>query len=184
LLTGFKEDCESIDRSINLMMSDLKSKAQAKTNHKAQKKADEEAKKIEEKIDALFSEQKRERKAREERTRQTEKLLKLFEEQGKQKVQNAALGKGDSKKVVEGWVDDLAKVGMARKDAKASIEQTLSAVRSQSQSQQKTLKGAATDEAKKGTVVAAKPQIVKQPEMALRDPWILCVDSTNGGEFF
>lgn len=61
------------------------------------------------------------------------------------------MGKDDvGKKSVTGWVDELEKKGVAKKDARESIEKTLSAVRSESKSQHKSLTKAAKDETKKG----------------------------------
>lgn len=185
ILANFTESCESIDRSIAVMMLDLAKKSADKSAQKKNaeqlKKSNEQTKKLNEKIEKLVQAQKEERKAREERSKQTARLLKLLEEQGKQKVQDVALGKGDGKKAVDEWVDELAKGGMEKKNARASIKKTLSAVRSESQSQQKILKRAATDEIKKGAVTPKPNPMAKQPEAAQKDICIMCVDSTNGG---
>lgn len=76
--------------------------------------------------------------------------MSRLKELGKDKVQEVAMGKDDGKKSVNGWVDELEKKGMAKKDARESIEKTLSAVRSESKSHNKSLTKAAKDETKKG----------------------------------
>ena len=101
-------------------------------------------------------------------------------------MQDIALGKGDRKKTAEGLVDELVSGGMNRKDAKAGIDATMSAVRSERQSQQQTIKRAATDEAKKGAGTAkvdATKGATVQTASAKNNLWILCADDTNGGKF-
>jgi len=203
IVAGFTATTTSIDKKIQLLLADAaeraatshvkaqkKAEEQAAASAKAQKKAEAQAKKLEEKMDKVLEQQKKDRKTKEEQEKNTKKLLELLEKQGRKGVQDIALGKGDGKKAAD-LVDELISGGMKRKDAKAGVQSTMSAVRSESQSQKQTIKRAATDEAKKGAL-AAKPTAAKtqvtakagqEPEVKKNNIWILCVDSRNGREF-
>jgi hypothetical protein len=201
IITGFTVTTTSIDKKIQLLLADAaeraaashlkaqkKAEEQAAASAKAQKKAEAQAKKLEEKMDKILEQQKKERAAKEEQEKNTKKLIALLEKQGRKVVQDIALGKGDKTKTADGLVDELVSGGMKRKDAKAGVEATMSAVRNESQSQKQTIKRAATDEAKKGAPAAKPPapeaQKASQDSGAKKnDTWILCVDRSNGGEF-
>jgi septal ring factor EnvC (AmiA/AmiB activator) len=203
IIAGFIATTTSIDKKIQLLLVDAaeraaasqvkaqkKAEEQAVASAKAQKKAEAQAKKLEEKMDKILEQQKKERAAKGEQEKNMKKLIELLERQGRKVVQDIALGKGDGKKTADGLVDELVSGGMKRKDAKAGVEATMSAVRSESQSQKQTIKRVATDEAKKGVATAkpsaakaqntAKPGEKPKPEVKNHNIWILCADSANG----
>ncbi|KAE9367821.1 hypothetical protein N431DRAFT_305714, partial [Stipitochalara longipes BDJ] len=201
IIAGFTATTTSIDKKIQLLLHDAaqraaasqvkaqkKAEEQAAASAKAQKKAEAQAKKTQEKLDKILEQQKKEKAAREEQEKNMKKLIDLLERQDRKAMEDTALGKGDRKKTADGLVDELVSGGMKRKDAKAGIDATMSAVRNECQSQQQTIKRAATDEAKKGAGTA-KPNAAKAASAGKsgqevggkkNNIWILCVDSSNG----
>jgi hypothetical protein len=202
IIAGFTATTTSIDKKIQLLLADAieraaashvkaqkKAEEQAAASAKAQKKAEAQAKKLDEKMNKVLEQQKKDRAANEEQEKITKKIFELLDKQGRKVVEDIALGKGDGKTAAN-LVDELVSGGMKRKDAKAGVQSTMSAVRSESQCQKQTIKRAATDEAKKGAP-ASKPTAVKtqiaakagqEPEVKKNNIWILCVDSRNGRE--
>lgn len=177
ILDQFDKTASHINDTIVILISD--------GQKGAEKKAAERHKELLKRLDKLDAQRHAFAEARKQDDKFTAVLTKVLKEMSQKDAKDAASGKGDGKKRVEGLVDVLVKEGMKPKDAKTKIEATMKVLRSEQKTQKATIKRSATDEAKKGVGGKGKSAAsTKEPGATSNNVWILCVDQTNGREFF